>query len=584
MANKKKVTTVTRTINLQELLVTRIVAYSAIFSVASLALLFIIKMVWVPVTVGVAMVHVPSVLASDASNSVTLNWTAPGDDEYIGQANRYTIKYSTSSITDDNWAHATTVSNPPSPKTAGSAETLLVTGLQPKTKYYFAIKTYDESNNVSPLSNIATKTTGCVVSWSCSAWSACRNGTQTRTCVDMNACGTTQGKPAESRTCTVTPPPCDEDWQCTSWSACTDGHETRTCTDKNGCGTTEDKPGVSRTCDQGGGEDQITMVQDTYVVAAIRGDGGPLVRVLDGNGKLISQFTAYEPSFRGGVNVAVGDTGRDGRDEIITGPGPGRSPLVRVWSYKGELIDEFMAYDGGFTGGVNVAVGNVDGVVGGEIITAPYSGGGPLIRTFAFRDGGWRSVIENLFAYSRNLRGGVSIMVANVNGMGRDELLTVPNINSGGPHVRMFTVVKGRYKEQILGFFPYSTAFRGGVSFGKADINGDRKIDILTAPMSRGGPHLRVYKWFSDGQIKIYNPGYFVFDPEFRGGISVAGGDFDFSGKDEWVAAVRSGDRCLVRIYSSNGTKLLKEFLAFPDTIRTGVNIATGKFFFPHAK
>jgi len=41
---------------------------------------------------------------------------------------------------------------------------------------------------------------------------------------------------------------CIENWDCTDWSACVDGSQTRTCTDSNNCGTTINKPGESRSC------------------------------------------------------------------------------------------------------------------------------------------------------------------------------------------------------------------------------------------------------------------------------------------------------------------------------------------------
>lgn len=46
----------------------------------------------------------------------------------------------------------------------------------------------------------------CTEQWQCGQWSACSAGTQTRTCVDANACGTTANKPSESQSCAVTPP------------------------------------------------------------------------------------------------------------------------------------------------------------------------------------------------------------------------------------------------------------------------------------------------------------------------------------------------------------------------------------------
>ncbi|MBU0982865.1 MAG: fibronectin type III domain-containing protein, partial [candidate division Zixibacteria bacterium] len=99
------------------------------------------------------------VAAAPTANSVTLTWTAPGDDGSSGTASQYDIRYSTSTITDANWNSATQVTGEPTPQIAGSAESMDVTGLDPATTYYFAIKAGDEVPNWSILSNIAIKTT-----------------------------------------------------------------------------------------------------------------------------------------------------------------------------------------------------------------------------------------------------------------------------------------------------------------------------------------------------------------------------------------------------------------------------------------
>lgn len=41
---------------------------------------------------------------------------------------------------------------------------------------------------------------------------------------------------------------CNEDWNCSSWSGCSDGKQTRTCNDLNICGTINDKPNVKKDC------------------------------------------------------------------------------------------------------------------------------------------------------------------------------------------------------------------------------------------------------------------------------------------------------------------------------------------------
>lgn len=41
----------------------------------------------------------------------------------------------------------------------------------------------------------------CEEKWECSAWSKCTNGFRTRTCIDINECGTYNNKPKEKETC-----------------------------------------------------------------------------------------------------------------------------------------------------------------------------------------------------------------------------------------------------------------------------------------------------------------------------------------------------------------------------------------------
>jgi len=45
----------------------------------------------------------------------------------------------------------------------------------------------------------------CTESWTCGGWSACSGGTQTRTCTDANACGTTTSRPVLSQSCVMPP-------------------------------------------------------------------------------------------------------------------------------------------------------------------------------------------------------------------------------------------------------------------------------------------------------------------------------------------------------------------------------------------
>jgi hypothetical protein len=93
------------------------------------------------------------------TNGVTLTWTAPGDDGSVGTASAYDIRYSTSPITDVTWASAFQAGGEPPPKPAGSPDSFVVQYLAPGTTYYFALKTADEKQNWSALSNVASRET-----------------------------------------------------------------------------------------------------------------------------------------------------------------------------------------------------------------------------------------------------------------------------------------------------------------------------------------------------------------------------------------------------------------------------------------
>lgn len=91
---------------------------------------------------------------ADKPGTVTLSWTAPGDDDAIGTAAAYDIRYYDEPITVTNWLSATQVTNVSLPAPGGTAETLTLTDLEPG-RYYFASLAFDEVMLFSTLSNSA---------------------------------------------------------------------------------------------------------------------------------------------------------------------------------------------------------------------------------------------------------------------------------------------------------------------------------------------------------------------------------------------------------------------------------------------
>jgi len=92
--------------------------------------------------------------AQGTTGSVTLIWTAPGDDSLTGTATRYDIRYSLFPITDENFAYCSGPAALPRPANPGTTQQFTVYGLFPGLRYFFALKTADERLNWSKISNV----------------------------------------------------------------------------------------------------------------------------------------------------------------------------------------------------------------------------------------------------------------------------------------------------------------------------------------------------------------------------------------------------------------------------------------------
>src|SRR5262249_33864266 len=130
---------------------------------------------------------------------------------------------------------------------------------------------------------------------------------------------------------------------------------------------------------------EVQAAPSTKPIFAVGSDAGApqRVQIYDSQtGHLMCKFFAFDPNFTGGVLVRY----------VTVSSGPGGPTQVKVidgtkfnqLQANGEiansaLLASFDAYDPTFTGGVNIAVGNINGDKNLDLITAAGAGGGPHV-------------------------------------------------------------------------------------------------------------------------------------------------------------------------------------------------------------
>jgi hypothetical protein len=220
------------------------------------------------------------------------------------------------------------------------------------------------------------------------------------------------------------------------------------------------------------------------------------------------------------VNVAVGDFDGDGLADIVTGADVGGGPHVRIFSGKSLMagagpqtiagpLGNFFAYEPTYTGGVRVAVGDVNGDGRPDLVLGAGIGGGPRVTVL---DGATGGTLANFFAYGTTFRGGIYVDAGDYDGDGFADILT--GAGADAPHVRVFSgrsAITGTGDPAgLASFFAFPPSVQtdpmfgtsisnvgvGGVAFTSGSQSGSRNILVGTAR----GPKVRVTEFEGNGQ------------------------------------------------------------------------------------
>ena len=276
-----------------------------------------------------------------------------------------------------------------------------------------------------------------------------------------------------------------------------------------------------------------SVVPENALVLGAGAGADPVVTVIDPiTNSEVFRFMPFEQSFRGGVSVAVGDLVGDDSPDIAVAAASNGGPRVAIYDGEtGKVVQDFFVYEPTFNGGVSIAIGDIDGDGNNDLITGTGGGGGPRVTVIDVATG---NTIRDFFAFEDSFRGGVNVGSDDVNGDGFDDIVVGTGVG-GAPRVSVFS--GDDTGNVLLNFFAFDSSFRDGVNVSAADLDGDDKAELLIGAGSGGSPHVKVIAG-KDGSVL---QDFIAFDDDLRGGARVASVDTDGDGEADTLVVGTPG-------------------------------------------
>lgn len=299
---------------------------------------------------------------------------------------------------------------------------------------------------------------------------------------------------------------------------------------------------------------------------------------------IVIQFGAYG-LFAGDIRVATGDVNGDGVLDVITGPGPGGGPLVKIFDGKllalgvtgdAALLRSFNAINPSFRGGIFVSTGDVNGDGFADVVVGfDGASAGPLVTAFngkAITQGVDPSTatLASFNAFDPKFPGGAHVAVGDFNNDGKADIVVTPGLQ-GGPLVKIYSgalLLQNNNSPNdaavLMAFNAFPPAgFKVGLFVAMGDVDGDGFRDIIVGPGNGGGSLVTVFSGrflqveFATNQLNPSSPpallasfNAFLDFPNYQGGARVAAVDADGDGFADILTGPGLGGGPLVRIYN----------------------------------
>jgi len=285
---------------------------------------------------------------------------------------------------------------------------------------------------------------------------------------------------------------------------------------------------------------------------------------------LPGEILPFGKTYKGGVNVAIGNVDAETNPETVIAAGPGGGPRVRIYNHTGSFAGyDFYAFDSKLRSGVDVDTGDVNGDGIDEIIAATGPKTAPKIAIFKTDGDGTVTKLKEFTTFG-NHNGGIRIAAGDMDGDGKDEIIAGADAG-GGPRVNVFKI-NGTTVTQVHTFYPYASTFRGGVDVASADVAGTTADELIVAPGRGGGSTVKIY----DNSLALLRS-FAAYTSGYGGGTHVSAGNvITGTAKAEIMTAANDGGGPRILLYNGQGT-LLRTNVYMEEWWRGYYDVAAGQ-------